>query len=193
MNIDDNLEKTSGEHSENSQLNQAKPKENQGETSNNQKQTPSEPTVIAVPRKKATFGIKTTPKIKGTFMDLAAKAGETHEGFLIQLMKSYTSAPKTVEVEKEVEKVVEVEKIVEVEKRLNENQAIVVLSENERKVLNVISQKRFLQGTRKAKQGESISPESYGEILRKSFFNEGRLFNQDNVFYTGLTSNDLNK
>lgn len=92
---------------------------------------------------------------------------------------------------KEVIKEVEVVKEVPVEKIVTRPQmpgeVIVSLSDRELQLLNMIRAKR----SEAFKRGGKDVMESPGEILKKGLFIRGRLFNQDNQFYTGLSKSDL--
>lgn len=140
--------------------------------------------------KRIPLSFKCNDAMKERFRE-EAKKFEDQETFFIHLMENFLNPPTPPEPRVEVEIQ---EKTIEVEKQLQPGEHIVKLSEAEEKALGLISINRMRQAGKQNPPGfGAVKAESFGEILRKSFFNQSRLFNLDNTFYTGLSKKDLVK
>lgn len=140
--------------------------------------------------KRIPLSFKCNDALKERFRE-EAKKFEDQETFFIHLMENFLNPPTPPEPRVEVEIR---EKTIEVEKQLQPGEHIVKLSEAEEKALGLISINRMRQAGKQNPPGfGAVKAESFGEILRKSFFNQSRLFNLDNTFYTGLSKKDLVK
>lgn len=112
---------------------------------------------------------------------------ETQEAFFRHLMDMYENPPVAPAAEVVVE-----EKTIEVERKLGSGEYLIRLSEQEEKALGLISTNRMVAAGRSNPPGfGAVKAESITEVLRKSFFNQGRLFNLDNTFFTGLSKKDM--